>query len=135
MYLSLLLLLLLFLLLLEKEDVCVSIDIGITTHLTHSSAHAVFSSLSPSLSQLNNSIVYINHPRGYKSQYATCLIDEVDGYPSWKFGNGKVQGGEMELIEIAKLSGYDNIKKKGGGLPFDASLETGVPPLGGASCQ
>ena len=74
-------------------------------------------------------------PRGYKSQYATCITAGVDGYPSWKFGNGKVQGGEMELIEIAKLSGYNNIRKKQGKMLFDASLETGVPTLGGASCQ
>ena len=74
-------------------------------------------------------------PRGYKSQYATCLTAGVNGYPSWKFGNGKVQDGEMELIEIAKLSGYNNIRKKQGKLLFDASLETGVPSLGGASCQ
>ena len=65
-------------------------------------------------------------PKGYKSQYASCLAKEVEGYPTWKFANGKEQSGEMELVDIAKLSGY---KKK-----FDASLETGVPPLGGGEC-
>ena len=65
-------------------------------------------------------------PKGYKSQYASCLSKEVEGYPTWKFANGKEQSGEMELVDIAKLSGY---KKK-----FDASLETGVPPLGGGEC-
>ncbi|KAL7526561.1 hypothetical protein ACHAWF_001819 [Thalassiosira exigua] len=66
-------------------------------------------------------------PRGYGSKFATCLEEGVDGYPSWKFGNGKSQGGEMELADIARMSGF----KK----PFDAKLETGVPPLGGSSCQ
>ncbi|KAL7532056.1 hypothetical protein ACHAXR_004406 [Thalassiosira sp. AJA248-18] len=66
-------------------------------------------------------------PKGYRTQFATCLEKGVDGYPSWTFGNGKSQGGEMELMDIAKMSGF----KK----PFDAALETGVPPLGGASCQ
>mmetsp|Transcript_28120 Transcript_28120/g.67732 ORF Transcript_28120/g.67732 Transcript_28120/m.67732 type:complete len:226 (-) Transcript_28120:661-1338(-) len=66
-------------------------------------------------------------PKGYQSGYATCLERGVDGYPSWEFGNGKSQGGEMELVDIAKLSGYSRT--------FKASLETGVPPLGGGSCQ
>ena len=70
-------------------------------------------------------------PRGMHSEFAACAIEGVDGYPTWKFGNGEVRGGEMELVEIAKASGY---LKKGGG-SFDASLETGVPPLGGASCR
>ncbi len=87
---------------------------------------------------------YINYvecdPRGYRSQYATCLAaDGVDGYPTWKFGNGKIQGGEMELIDIAKISGFLEDGKGGGrrnAAAFDASLETGVPPLGsGSSCQ
>merc|ERR1712194_522173 len=42
--------------------------------------------------------------KGYKSQFATCIENKVDGYPEWKFGNGKSQGGEMELVDIAKLS-------------------------------
>ena len=71
-------------------------------------------------------------PRGIHSKFAACAIEGVDGYPTWKFGNGEVRGGEMELVEIAKASGY--LKKRGGG-SFDASLETGVPPLGGASCR
>ena len=66
-------------------------------------------------------------PKGYRTKYATCLEKGVDGYPSWKFGNGKSQGGEMELMDIVKMSGY----KKA----FNADLETGVPPLGGGSCQ
>jgi hypothetical protein len=69
-------------------------------------------------------------PRGYMSKFATCAADGVEGYPSWKFGNGEARGGEMELVEIARASGY--LRKKG---RFDASLETGVPPLGGASCR
>lgn len=69
-------------------------------------------------------------PKGYRAKYATCIDQKVDGYPTWKFGNGKTQGGEMELSEIAKISGY--LKR---GKTFDASLETGVPPLGGGSCQ
>ena len=71
-------------------------------------------------------------PRGIRSKSAACAIDGVDGYPTWKFGNGEVRGGEMELYEIAKASGY---LKRNGGRSFDASLETGVPPLGGASCR
>lgn len=70
-------------------------------------------------------------PKGYRSKYATCIDKKVDGYPTWVFGNGKTQGGEMELAEIAKVSGYLNKKIRS----FDASLETGVPPLGGGSCQ
>ena len=67
-------------------------------------------------------------PKGYRTKYATCLEKGVDGYPSWKFGNGKSQGGEMELMDIAKMSGY----KKA----FNADLEAGVPALGGGgSCQ
>ena len=58
---------------------------------------------------------YINYVecsnQGYKSQFAMCLTNGIEGYPEWKFGNGKNQGGEMELIDIAILSGY--ISKKG----------------------
>jgi thiol-disulfide isomerase/thioredoxin len=68
-------------------------------------------------------------PNGYRAKYATCIDQKVDGYPTWKFGNGKTQGGEMELAEIARVSGF--LKKRA----FDASLETGVPALGGGSCQ
>lgn len=69
-------------------------------------------------------------PKGYKSQYATCLSNGIDGYPSWKFGNGKVQSGEMELIDIAKTSGFS---KK---FSFDGGLEEGqVPSLGGGGCK
>ncbi len=70
-------------------------------------------------------------PKGYRSEFAQCIDNGVDGYPTWKFGNGKDQGGEMELIDIAKTSGYLNKR----GAKFDANLEGGVPPLGGASCQ
>jgi hypothetical protein len=73
-------------------------------------------------------ITYVEcSPKGYKSQFATCIDAKVDGYPTWTFGNGKIQGGEMELIDIAKTSGY--------GKPFDASLEVGVPSLGGGGCK
>ena len=41
------------------------------------------------------------------------------------------QGGEMELVDIAKMSGFLDTKGK---RAFDASLEMGVPPLVGASC-
>jgi len=69
-------------------------------------------------------------PKGYRSQFATCIERKVDGYPTWRFGNGKEQGGEMELADIARESGY---LKRG---TFDPSLEGGVPPLGGgAACQ
>ena len=69
-------------------------------------------------------------PKGYKSQYALCLSKGIDGYPSWTFGNGKSQGGEMELVDIAAKSGYT---KK---FTFDASLEEGqVPSLGGGGCK
>lgn len=74
-------------------------------------------------------------PKGYRSKYATCLENGVDGYPSWKFGNGKSQGGEMELIDIAKFSGYIGDNKNGRRNDFDASLEFGVPALGGAACR
>mmetsp|Transcript_39230 Transcript_39230/g.82501 ORF Transcript_39230/g.82501 Transcript_39230/m.82501 type:complete len:265 (+) Transcript_39230:2483-3277(+) len=77
-------------------------------------------------------ITYVEcSPKGYRGQYAACLAKGVDGYPTWKFGNGKEQGGEMELVDIAKMSGF--LKKKGAS--FDAGLETGVPPLGGGSCK
>ena len=73
-------------------------------------------------------ITYVEcSPKGYKSQFATCIDAKVDGYPTWTFGNGRMQGGEMELIDIAKTSGY--------GKPFDASLEGGVPSLGGGGCK
>ena len=55
----------------------------------------------------------------------------MGGYPSWKFGNGKSQGGEMELVDIAKMSEFLDTKGK---RAFDASLEMGVPPHVGASC-
>ena len=78
---------------------------------------------------------YINYvecsPKGYRSDFAQCSKENVDGYPTWKFGNGKSQGGEMELIDIARMSGF--LDKKGE-KAFNASLEEGVPPLGGASC-
>ena len=70
-------------------------------------------------------------PKGYRSKFATCIDQKVDGYPTWKFGNGKEQGGEMELADIAKVSGYLAKKSRS----FDPSLEFGVPPLGGGSCQ
>ncbi len=69
--------------------------------------------------------------RGYRSRYAQCALDGIDGYPSWKFGNGKARDGEMELHDIANVSGY---LKRGGGR-FDPNSETGVPTLGGASCR
>jgi len=79
---------------------------------------------------------YINYvecaPKGYRTQFALCIEKSVDGYPAWTFGNGKSQGGEMELVDIAKMSGF--LEKKGK-KSFDASLETGVPPLGGGACQ
>ncbi|KAL7500617.1 hypothetical protein ACHAWT_011249 [Skeletonema menzelii] len=76
-------------------------------------------------------ITYVEcSPKGYKSQYATCLSNGIDGYPSWKFGNGKSQGGEMELNDIAQTSGFS---KK---ITFDGSLEEGqVPSLGGGGCK
>mmetsp|Transcript_9933 Transcript_9933/g.18111 ORF Transcript_9933/g.18111 Transcript_9933/m.18111 type:complete len:261 (+) Transcript_9933:56-838(+) len=70
-------------------------------------------------------------PKGYKSQFAACAKEGVEGYPEWKFGNGKSAGGEMELTEIAKASGF--LDSEGG--KFDGSLETSVPSLGGAACQ
>ena len=70
-------------------------------------------------------------PKGYRTQFATCIERKVDGYPAWRFGNGKEQGGEMDLADIAERSGY--LKKRGA---FDPSLEGGVPLLGGgAACQ
>lgn len=82
---------------------------------------------------------YVNYvecdSKGYRSQYATCLENGVDGYPYWKFANGKSQGGEMELVDIAKISGFLDRNNNRGKNAFDASLEFGVPPLGGASCQ
>lgn len=70
-------------------------------------------------------------PKGYRSKYATCIDQGVDGYPTWKFGNGKIQGGEMELMDIAKVSGYLARKDR----TFDPNLEGGVPALGGGACQ
>jgi thiol-disulfide isomerase/thioredoxin len=73
---------------------------------------------------------YVNYvecsANGYKSQFDTCLDENVDGYPTWKFGHGKIQGGEMELIDIAEKSGFK---------PFDGSLEGHVPSLGGGGCK
>ena len=78
---------------------------------------------------------YVNYvecsPKGYQAKYAMCIDQKVDGYPTWKFANGKTRGGEMELVDIARMSGYLNKKSR----IFDASMETGVPPLGGGSCQ
>jgi len=78
---------------------------------------------------------YVNYvecsPKGYRAEYAMCIDQKVEGYPTWKFANGKTRGGEMELVDIAKMSGYLNKKSR----IFDASMETGVPPLGGGSCQ
>lgn len=71
-------------------------------------------------------------PKGIKTQFALCMEKGVEGYPEWTFGNGKSQGGEMELVDIAKVSGFLDTK---GRRLFDASLETGVPPLGGGACQ
>ena len=61
----------------------------------------------------------------------------MDCYPTWKFGNGKSQGGEMELIDIAKISGFLDDRKGKNKNAFDASLEFGVPLLGGGggSCR
>jgi len=70
--------------------------------------------------------------KGYRTQFAICIEDKVEGYPAWKFGNGKSQGGEMELMAIAEMSGFLDEK---GGQAFNPALETGVPPLGGAACK
>jgi len=75
---------------------------------------------------------YINYiecsPKGYKNEFSLCINDGIEGYPYWKFGNGEDQSGEMELVDIAKISGY-----KG---KFDDALEkvNGVPPIGGGAC-
>jgi len=76
---------------------------------------------------------YINYiecsPKGYKNDFGMCINDGIEGYPYWKFDmNGSSQSGEMELIDIAKKSGY-----KG---KFDDELEkvNGVPPIGGGAC-
>ncbi len=87
---------------------------------------------------------YINYiecdPKGYKSQYATTCMENrgVNGFPTWKFGkNGKSVWGEMELMDIAKMSGFlDGKNTTNASSLFDASLEVGVPTLGGgATCR
>jgi len=77
---------------------------------------------------------YINYiecsPKGYKNDFSMCINDGIEGYPTWKFSNGESVSGEMELVDIAKKSGY-----KG---KFDDRLEkvngSGVPPIGGGAC-
>uniref|UniRef100_A0A7S2EV16 Thioredoxin domain-containing protein n=1 Tax=Trieres chinensis TaxID=1514140 RepID=A0A7S2EV16_TRICV len=65
-------------------------------------------------------------PKGYASEAVTCAAKGVDGYPTWRFGNGKVGSGEMTLEAIAKMSGY-----KG---KIDGSLEAPLPSASG-SCR
>lgn len=64
--------------------------------------------------------------QGYGADSAMCLKQGVDGYPEWKFGNGKKGSGELTLDRIAKLSGY-----KG---KFDVNLEEPMPVSSG-SCN
>ena len=65
-------------------------------------------------------------PKGYGADARRCAKKDVDGYPTWRFGNGKVAAGEMSLKGIVEMSGY-----KG---EFDASLEEPLP-AGSGSCR
>lgn len=65
-------------------------------------------------------------PQGYGANSAICLKNGIDGYPEWRFGNGKKGSGEMTLDRIATLSGY-----KG---KFNADLEEPMP-LSSGSCR
>jgi len=65
-------------------------------------------------------------PQGYGANSAMCLKQGIDGYPEWRFGNGKRGSGELTLDKIAALSGY-----KG---KFDVSLEEPMP-ISSGSCR
>lgn len=65
--------------------------------------------------------------RGMNGNAAMCLKDGVDGFPTFKYKNGKeLAGGEMPLERIAKLSGFKGV--------LDGSLEPDLPVSSG-SCK
>lgn len=66
-------------------------------------------------------------PKGFNSDIALCATEGIDGFPTWKFGNGKVGSGELKLDQIAKMSGY-----KG---KFDGNAEAPLPSSGSGSCR
>lgn len=66
-------------------------------------------------------------PKGFNSDIALCATEGIDGFPTWKFGNGKVGSGELKLDQIAKMSGY-----KG---KFDGSAEAPLPSSESGSCR
>jgi glutaredoxin len=72
-------------------------------------------------------ITYVEcSPKGFGAQPTLCLKQDVDGYPTWIFGDKKVLGGERNLEELAKQVDA----------PFRPDLEQNVPPpLGSSSCK
>jgi len=53
--------------------------------------------------------------RGAGNNMRKCTKEGVEGFPTWKFKGGKEAGGEMPLVQLAKVSGF-----KGN---FDGDLE------------
>ena len=75
-------------------------------------------------------------PKGYGADVLACSKAGIDGFPTWRFGNGKEGSGEMTLDRIAEMSGFTAPGDKGRGRKFDASLEEPLPPMGGGeSCR
>eukprot|EP00590_Aulacoseira_subarctica_P003385 CAMPEP_0172430670 /NCGR_PEP_ID=MMETSP1064-20121228/55452_1 /TAXON_ID=202472 /ORGANISM="Aulacoseira subarctica , Strain CCAP 1002/5" /LENGTH=164 /DNA_ID=CAMNT_0013176885 /DNA_START=196 /DNA_END=690 /DNA_ORIENTATION=+ len=62
----------------------------------------------------------------YKSDQKLCTANDITGFPTWKFKNGKEASGEMSLQQLAKIAGY-----KG---KLEDSLEIEPPELAG-SCR
>lgn len=73
-------------------------------------------------------ITYVECARnGVDSDVKACSRAGVDGFPTWRFRNGRPSvGGEMPLARLAEVSGYQGV--------FDDAAETKLPDFAG-SCR
>jgi hypothetical protein len=62
-------------------------------------------------------------PKGYGAEAKLCATQNIEGYPTWIFPDGKQLSGERSLGVIAKEVGFKGFREE---------LETNVPPLMGA---
>ena len=63
---------------------------------------------------------------GYKANQKLCTANDITGFPTWKFKNGKEASGEMSLQQLAEIAGYKGT--------LQDSLEIEPPELAG-SCR
>eukprot|EP00586_Coscinodiscus_wailesii_P017601 CAMPEP_0172502044 /NCGR_PEP_ID=MMETSP1066-20121228/155904_1 /TAXON_ID=671091 /ORGANISM="Coscinodiscus wailesii, Strain CCMP2513" /LENGTH=242 /DNA_ID=CAMNT_0013277147 /DNA_START=142 /DNA_END=867 /DNA_ORIENTATION=+ len=58
-------------------------------------------------------------PRGVNADAPLCVSRGVDGFPTWRFGDGRTVSGEMSLERLARASGFRG--------RFDGGLEGELP--------